>query len=45
MITKQQYLASLHANGEFCKIDAPYQSLTNPPSHMAALYAKNDQEI
>ena len=45
MITEQQYSTCLHANGQFCKIDAPFQALTNPPSYIAALYAKNDQGI
>ena len=45
MITKQQYSTCLHANGPFCKIDTPFQPLTNPPSCIAALYTKNDQEI
>ena len=31
MITEQQYSTSLHANGQFCKIEAPFQALTNPP--------------
>ena len=29
MITEQQYSTCLHANGQFCKIDAPFQTLTN----------------
>ena len=45
MITQQPYLVCLHANGQFSKIDAPFQALKNPPSSTAALYAKNDQEI
>ena len=45
MITEQQYSICLHANGEFCKIDAPFQTLTNLPSCIAALYTKNDKEI
>ena len=45
MVTEQQYLTYLHANGQFCKLDAPCQPLTNPPSCTAALYDKNDQEI
>ena len=42
MITKQQYSTCLHANGKFCKIDAPFQALTNPPTYINGLYAKND---
>ena len=45
IITEQQHLTCLHANGKFCKIDAPFQAVTNPPSCIAALYAKNNQEI
>ena len=45
VITKQQYSTCLHANGQFCKTDAPFQALTNPPSCIAALFAKNNQEI
>ena len=45
MITKQQYLICLHTNEQFCKIDASFQALTNPPSCVAALYARNNQEI
>ena len=45
MITKQQYSKCLYENGQFCKIDAPFQPLTNLPSCIAALYAKNNQEI
>ena len=45
MITDQQYMICLHANGQFCKIDAPFQPLTNLPSCVAVLYTKNNQEI
>ena len=45
VITEQQYSTCLHANRQFWKKDAPFQPLTNPPSCIAALYAKNDQEI
>ena len=45
MITEQQYSTCLHAKGQFCKIDATFQPLTYPPSCIAALYVKNDQEI
>ena len=44
-IMDQQYIACQHANGQFCRINAPFQSLTNPPSCITALYAKNDQAI
>ena len=45
MITGQRYSTCLHANGQFCKIDAPFQALTYLPSCLAALYSKTDQEI
>ena len=45
MITEHQYSTCLHANGQFCKIDAPFQAVTNPSSFIAALYTKNNQEI
>ena len=45
MITKQQYSTCLHSNQQFCKIEVPFQALTNQPSCIAALYTKNDQEI
>ena len=44
-ITDQQYIACQHANGQFCRINAPFQPLMNPPSCITALYAKNDQAI
>ena len=44
-ITDQQYMACQHAYGQFCRINAPFQPLTNPPSCITALYAKNDQAI
>ena len=44
-ITDQQYIACQHANGQFCRINAPFQPLTNPLSCITALYAKNDVAI
>ena len=44
-ITDQQYIACQHANGQFCRINAPFQLLTNQPSCIIALYAMNDQAI
>ena len=41
-IVDQQDIACQHANGQFCRINAPFQPLTNPPSCITALYAKND---
>ena len=44
-IMDQQYTACEHANGQFCRINAQFQTLMNPPSCITALYAKNDQAI
>ena len=44
-IMDQQYIACPHANGQFCRINAPFQPLMTPPSCITALYAKNDQAI
>ena len=40
-----QYRSCQHANGQICRINGPFQPLTNPPSCVTALYAKNDQTI
>ena len=40
-ITDQQYIACQHANRQFCRINAPFQPLTNPPSCITALCSKN----
>ena len=45
MITEQQYSMCLHVNGQFCKIDAPFQFLTGLSSCIMALYTKNNHEI
>ena len=39
-ITDEQYIACQHANRQFCRINAPFQPLTNQPSCVTALYAK-----
>ena len=44
-IMDQQYIACQHANRQSCKINAPFQPLTNPPSCITAMYAKIDQAI
>ena len=44
-ITDQQYIPCHHANGQFCRTNAPFQPLMNPPSCITALYAKSDQAI
>ena len=40
-ILEQQFTICQWANGEFCKINAPLQPLSNPPSCITAIYAKN----
>ena len=42
-ITYQQCIACQHVNGQFCRINAPFQLLINQQSCITALYAKNDQ--
>ena len=44
-ITDLQYRTCQHASGQFCRINAPFQPLTNLPSCVTTLYAKNDQAI
>ena len=44
-ITNLQYRACQHANGQFCRINAPFQPLTNLPSSVTTLYAKNNWAI
>ena len=41
----QQCRACKHANGQFCRINSPFQSLRNPPLCITALYARNNQAI
>ena len=41
----QQYIACQHANEQLCKINAPFQTLTNPSLCIKALYAKYDKAI
>ena len=44
MTTKQQCSTCLHANENFCNIDALFHSLTNSLTFIMALCTKNDQE-
>ena len=44
-ISEHQFHICRNANGQFCNIDTPLQSLTNPPSCITALYAKNTASI
>ena len=40
-----QFQACQKANGQFCSITTPFQPLANPPSCIAALYAKSTVDI
>ena len=40
-ILEQQFITCQQANGQFCSFSAPLQPLANPPSCIAAIYAKN----
>ena len=40
-----QFRIFQEANGQFCTIPTPFQPLTNPPSCITALYAKNTAGI
>ena len=40
-----QFQACQEANGQFCSITTPFQPLANPPSCIAALYAKSMVDI
>ena len=44
-ISSQQFRICQEANGQFCTIHTPFQPLTNPPSHITALYTKNAASI
>ena len=44
-ILEQQFTTCQQANGQFCKIDAPLQPLTNQPSCITAIYTKNKAEL
>ena len=44
-ILEQQFSICQKTNGQFCSINAPLQPLANPPSCIAAIYAKNKANI
>ena len=44
-LSNTQFQACLDANGQFCSITTPFQPLANPPSCIAALYAKSKADI
>ena len=44
-LSTTQFQACQHANGQFYSITIPFQPLANPPSCIAALYAKSKADI
>ena len=44
-ISDQQFSTCKQANGQFCNIDTPLQPLSNPPSCITTIYAKNKAAI
>ena len=44
-LSTTQFQACQEANGQFCSITTPSQTLANPPSCVAALYAKSTVDI
>ena len=44
-LSTTQMQACQHANGQFCSITTPFQLLANPPTCIAALYAKSKMDI
>ena len=44
-LSTTQFQACQEANGQFCSITTPIQPLANPPSCIAALYAKSTVDI
>ena len=45
LLSHQQYITFQYANGQFSRINAPFEPFMNPSSCITALYAKNDQAI
>ena len=45
VITPEQFSKCQSANGQFCPMTAPLQTLTNPPSCVAGLYIKSKPDI
>ena len=44
-LSTTQFQACQQANGQFCSISTPFQPLANPPTCIAALYAKTNVGI
>ena len=40
-----QFQVCQEANSQFCSITTPFQPLANPPSCVAALYARSSADI
>ena len=44
-LSAAQFQTCQQANGQFCHISTPFQPLANPPTCIAALYAKSKASI
>ena len=44
-LSTTQFQVCQEANSQFCSITTPIQPLANPPSYVAALYARNTADI
>ena len=44
-LSTTQFQVCQEANGQFCSITSPFQPLANPPSCIAALYARSTADI
>ena len=44
-LSTTQFWVCQEANGQFCSITTPFQTLANPPSCVAALYARSTADI
>ena len=44
-LSTTQFEVCQEANGQFCSITTPFYPLANPPSCIAALYAKSTADI
>ena len=44
-LSTTQFEVCQQANGQFCHISLPFQPLVNPPTYIAALYAKSEASI
>ena len=44
-LSTTQFQVCQEVNGQFCSITTPFQPLSNPPSCVSALYARNPAGI